>query len=72
MHPLKAFHDNENQREAVKDFMVECLKEMAVDKTFNGEETTGIKESRELINKTFDKLAELYGKIKTINNDNPR
>ncbi len=60
---LKQFYDNEGQREAVKVFMLEVLKELAVEKTFTGHPITGIKEAHELVNKMFDKLAELYAII---------
>ena len=60
---LKQFYDNENGREAVKLFMVEQLREMAVEQVFNKKAIAGIYEARKVIDKTFDKLAELYGKI---------
>ncbi len=69
---LKNFYENESMRETVKSFMVDVLKEIAVQKTFDGEETTGIKDARELVDKTFDKLKELYGKIDTPNPISPR
>jgi hypothetical protein len=72
MQNLKQFYDNETQREEVKAFMVMCLEEMAVDKTFAGDDVTGIKEARDLIDKTFDKLAELYGTIPKITSTNSR
>lgn len=53
-------------REAVKDFQIKCLKDLAVDKTFEGEDVKGIKEARELVDHMFDTLEELYGKIDTV------
>ena len=61
---LKIFYDNEPEREAVKEFLILCLKEMAIQKTFDGEDITGIKDAHDNIIKSFDKLAELYAKIK--------
>jgi hypothetical protein len=43
--------------------MIEVLKELAVDKTFNGKETSGIKDARDCIEKAFDKLGEMFGII---------
>lgn len=63
MNPLLLFYNNETQREAVRNFMVETLAEMAVEKAFEGTDTKGMQEARECINKMFDKLEELYGII---------
>ena len=67
---LKQFYDNEIEREAVREFMISVLGEMAVEKAFDGKSTSGIQEARECVEKSFDKLGELYGKMKTavINN----
>lgn len=61
---LKQFYDNESGREAVKQFMIEVLGEMAIEKAFEGIPTDGIQEARACVEKSFDKLAELYGKVK--------
>jgi hypothetical protein len=66
MNPLKQFYDMPTIREAVKDFQIKCLKDLAVDKTFEGEDVKGIKEARELVDHMFDTLEELYGKIDTV------
>jgi hypothetical protein len=66
MYNLKAFYENEAQRESVRAFMVECLKEIAVDRAFAGEDIKGIPEAHKLIGAMFDKLDELYGKIEVI------
>lgn len=60
MNPLKQFYENMTMRETVKDFMISVLKDMAVERTFDGKSVVGIQESRELVEKTFDKLSELY------------
>lgn len=57
---LKSFHGNVSQRETLKAFMVQVLKDIAVEKTFAGEPVTGIKEASELITRMFDKLDEEY------------
>ena len=60
---LRNFYQNEGQREAIKEFFIECLKEMAVERAFEGKGVVGIAEARELITKSFEKLNEMYGKI---------
>jgi len=69
---LKQFYEFQGQREAVKEFMINCLKELAIEKTFNGHDTTGIKEARDTINKMFDKLEEDYGIIEITYPSNSR
>lgn len=64
MNPLNVFYQNETQREAVKEFMVDTLKQIAVEKTFNGESVEGIMEAHDLIERSFNRLEELYGIIK--------
>jgi hypothetical protein len=60
---LGLFYANENEREAVKEFLINTLKDIAVEKTFNKEDVSGIAEARQLVDKAFDRLSELYGKI---------
>jgi len=69
---LQQFYDNEGQREAVKVFMVETLKEMTVELAFEGKSVVGIPETSKLIDRTFDRLEELYGKIEKPIINNPR
>ncbi len=66
---LSHFYNNEGQRIAVKEYMIECLKEITVEKAFAGEEVTGIKDARLMVERFFEKLEEKYGKIeRPINN----
>lgn len=58
---LKTFYDNELQREAVKEFMIECVKELAISKAFNGESTQHIADCKHVVENTFIKLKEIYG-----------
>jgi len=60
---LSRFYDNESEREAVKTFMIAVLGEIAVEKAFEGEDTGGIKEARECVEKSFDRLKEKYAKL---------
>lgn len=72
MDPLKGFYNNEVEREAVKLFMVECLKELAVEQTFDGQDVSGIKDAYKALIKSFDKLDGMYGKIEVIKDQNSR
>lgn len=72
MDPLRVFYNNEVEREAVKLYMIDCLKELAVEQTFDGKEVTGIKEAYDTITKAFDKLDGMYGKIERIVDQNSR
>ena len=59
---LKALQNNSIQRESLKDFMIETLKEIAVTKAFAGESVLGIPEARLLIDKLFVELDKLASK----------
>lgn len=60
MNPLVIFYRDETMRNTVKEFMVAQLEQMAIDRTFNKEDVVGIAEAKELVDKTFSKLKELY------------
>jgi hypothetical protein len=64
MNALRQFYENTGEREAVKAFLIEALKEIAIERTFSGVEVSGIKDARECVDKMFDKLEEAYGKVK--------
>ena len=69
---LKLFYDNVHEREAVRAFFVEQLREMAADMALEGESVTGIKDANKLITRCFDTLDQRYGKIETIKEQNSR
>lgn len=60
---LRNFHDNENLREAVKAFLIESLKQMAVERVFEKQSTSGIYEGKKAIEYAFNKLDEMYATI---------
>ena len=72
MYPLKTFYDNTAEREAVRAFFVEQLRELAADLALEGCSVEGIKDANTCIVRSFDKLDELYGKIETIREQNSR
>ncbi len=60
MDVLRQFYEEETKREAVKNFLIEQLKEMAIDTIFNKKATAGIYEARKVIDKAFDELVDRY------------
>lgn len=60
---LGNFYRDSALRETVKKFFIDTLADMAVEKTFNGESVSGIKDAKELIEKAFENLEETYGNI---------
>ena len=64
MNPLQQFQLNETLREAVKSFMIETLKELAVERVMAQKDVEGIYEAQEVIDNTFNKLEELYAEKK--------
>ena len=69
---LKLFYDNTHEREAVRAFFVEQLREMAADMALEGDDVTGIKDANKLITRCFDTLDERYGKIEVLKDQNSR
>ncbi len=60
---LRIFYSNKNEREAVKEFLILNLKEMGGERALVGESVAGIKDAKDAIEKSFDKLDELFGII---------
>lgn len=60
MQPLKIFYDNEITREAVKEFILECLNELAVERVMKREDTASLADAREVVLQSFTKLREIY------------
>lgn len=58
---LKTFYDNENQRESVKEFMIQCLHELAVERVMKREDTTSLADAQDVVENTFIRLREIYG-----------
>lgn len=58
---LKTFYDNENQRESVKEFMIQCLHELAVERVMKREDTTSLADAHDVVENTFIRLREIYG-----------
>jgi len=60
MNPLLHFYNDKTTSEAVKVFMLEQLEQMAVEAVFSKKPTDGIFEAKELVDKMFATLKELY------------
>jgi hypothetical protein len=69
---LHTFYNNENERETVKAFMIETLKEIAIERAFNGEDIKGIPDAKNLVEVMFSKLEEVYGQKKNTITHSPR
>lgn len=72
MNPLQIFYANETEREAVKQFMIDTLGVMAIDKSFAGKPTVGIAEAKECIDKMFADLEATFGEHKKVEIANSR
>ena len=72
MNPLQLFYRNESEREAVRAFLVETLRENAADKALKGEDTKGFQDAKDAIDNMFDKLQQAYDIIKKPTNNNSR
>ena len=57
---LKQFYMDVGTRETVKGFLISNLEVMAIDAVFNKESVEGIAVAKDLVEKSFNKLAELY------------
>jgi proline dehydrogenase len=60
---LGNFYRDSATRETLREFMLQTLGDIAIEKTFNGQNVGGIKEAKELVDRIFDKLEDAYGKI---------
>lgn len=63
---LRTFYNDIHTREAVKAFLTEQLQNIAVERTFERKDVSGIADAMELINSSFEKLDEMYKKIEEV------
>ena len=57
---LKDFFLNEVMRNDVKTYLIDSLKEQAIDKAFNREDTSAVAEAKEVLDKAFENLEILF------------
>lgn len=69
MDRLQQFYLDEATRDDVKNFMMNVLEEVAVERVFGGKNVVGILEAKELIEKSFSKLEEIYKVKKEVKQD---
>ena len=60
MNPLIQFQQDEHTRDAVREFFIQQLGEMAIARVFEREDVSGIADAKETIDKAFSKLQDLY------------
>ena len=63
MKELKELQRNTTQKEATKLFLIDALKQIAVERAFVGESVVGIKEAKEAIDIAFERLDTEYAKV---------
>lgn len=59
---LKEIQEDSKKRGALKDFMLETLEEMAVQKVKAGEPVDGVREAFQLVDRLFEKLDKINEK----------
>lgn len=58
---LQQFYIQEEMRNAVKEYILNHLKEITIKKAFNGESTEGICEAKNTLQNAFKQLDDTYG-----------
>jgi len=62
MKSLLAFYNDKDQKENVRNYLMEQLMEEGIERMFNKEDTTGIADAKIVIDKAFDNLEVLFNK----------
>lgn len=57
---LKEFYEDKQLLKAVKDYMDSFLRQEAVERVFNREQTMYLADAQEVIDKAFDNLDQMY------------
>lgn len=63
---LNTFQNDEYVREAVKDFLTSQLNKLALERVYERKNTNDVADAKEIIEKAFVELHELYGKKKPV------
>jgi len=63
---LNQFQNDEYTREAVKSFFLDQLDKVALERVYDKGDTTGIADARQVIEKAFVELKELYSPDKKV------
>lgn len=59
---LKEFYSNEEMRKEVQEYLVSFLRDKAVEKVFNREDTSSVAEAKEMIDNAFENLSVVFQK----------
>lgn len=70
MNSLHKFYIDEEMRNAVKDFIINHLKEVTIKKAFAGESTEGILEAKNTLSNAFKQLDDMYAPKKDVKDVN--
>lgn len=63
MNPLKLFYENEAQREAVREFMLQCLNKIAIERVMNRKDTNSLADAKDVVESLFIILKETYSDV---------
>jgi len=69
---LNQFHNDKHTREAVKEFFFSELDKLALERVYAGGDVIGIADAKELLERSFIELRELYEKDKINKNQSIR
>jgi len=65
MNPLHKFYIDKEVYNEVKKYLIEHLKEVTIERAFEGKDTTGIKEAKIAVDNAFNQLERQFGEKKT-------
>ena len=68
---LNNFYNDSHTREAVKEFLLKNLNDLALERVYNKGNTEAIADAREVIENSFTELRELFEKKKDREVENP-
>lgn len=60
---LKEFYDDKAMQNAWAEFIIEVLNAEALKKVYEGEDTSAVREARNIIEKSFGQLADNFKKV---------
>lgn len=66
MNPLHRFYTDKEMYNEVKKYLIEHLKEVAIENAFKGTDTTGIKEAKIAVDNAFNQLEKEFGEKKKV------
>lgn len=58
---LRVFNGDFNTKEALREFIIDCINQEAVERLYKREDVSHIVDAKELIDIAFDNLEQIYG-----------